>query len=1061
MEQVPPLKPLPPLHDSSNHEKHHVKHSKKPHHDKHKAKAKHHNSAHHGHKKSPHQKKHHKKHHKAKENHKPTQPQAPQRRLSTSFQPVSWSDFAAVEQRLTAEALQFVNDPKRVEHLRLEAMEAAKEHLESTSVWTLEEDKELLRGRGFEIQQEYDDILNAIQKLPSKKHRTIESLKKRETLLLGIVGTDSAAINVDTYVQSTNAMQNEAAHLLFRGQLVILDVQSDFLNKGTGYALSQGVREENLTGVPMKLSRNKSAKDEVNENISSSTKSTKSKKNMKDLLKAPSIPNKDLSIVVKSNGGGSGQTVPCSSTAISKMSPLLKASMDHKDGIVSRLLETHEIKMSKHESDRCVQFEMRDGNKKTIVMTGNSAEMMENETYTHEMICKSTVTRLARFSIDPKMIERADYLSNATSRRLEHTLKLRTKANEQVLLEQTKIKTELRTHQEQEKDELREYLEEQMKAEIDAVVARHEQIKIAEHLHLAQRQNDQIQLVDSFFNEENRLAKQMGNPPKEEASVQLQRQQQINHVEEAIRTVFNGSDVMLLMLLGSYLHSNDLVAGCIRSLTQHRPDQSSNQIDTETKKLNKRAPPLLDYLDGPGSMHKIFTSTLIDDSILVRLTQKLSTRALMALEANTNTHNTSERLLVRVRRELKSRKIMTKDDYQKLTHVQLRELKNQSEYFVENLTKTNGSFFQDELFTGSSGGSGGSGGSETGDTNQSGSIDATNKIGDQFVLRSTNESNARHIVCDWSSPPFVDLVEEELQRRRKISNVCFNPETLPNTLSLSYDRMKVTLETANRYATAQATVARSSGEFGKWMFEIEILKLPTLGCTVSIGFDVPLKSMSWKPKVLNNTGQPASPRGKIECQGQIGGRGVSLPGHSRDEAGRCGYAWEGDGRGRPKPGSPSKAHARNGGGGGSSSSNTGFGAFHVAGRTFTAPETFCEGDTIGVTLDQDHDVPRIVFYRNGRKSRLGTECEKYLRELARANAWKEKRKHVDIGSRLSSDDIPIVNFDYKLVPAICLYSANQLYSRDVKPCVRANYKGPFKYPVHSSGIEFAPFGGAT
>ena len=74
---------------------------------------------------------------------------------------------------------------------------------------------------------------------------------------------------------------------------------------------------------------------------------------------------------------------------------------------------------------------------------------------------------------------------------------------------------------------------------------------------------------------------------------------------------------------------------------------------------------------------------------------------------------------------------------------------------------------------------------------------------------------------------------------------------------------------------------------------------------------------------------------------------------------------------------------------------------------------------------------------------------------------KERRKHIDIGSRLTSDDVPIVNADYKLVPAVCLYSSNKLTSRDVKPCVRANFNGPFRFQVHSHGLEYAPFGGVA
>ena len=113
------------------------------------------------------------------------------------------------------------------------------------------------------------------------------------------------------------------------------------------------------------------------------------------------------------------------------------------------------------------------------------------------------------------------------------------------------------------------------------------------------------------------------------------------------------------------------------------------------------------------------------------------------------------------------------------------------------------------------------------------------------------------------------------------------------------------------------------------------------------------------------------------------------------------------------------------------------------------------GDVISVCLDQDHSVPRIFFFRNGRRVRLGDECEKYLRDLARANAWKEQRKHVDVGSQLCSDDVPVVNQDYVLVPAVCLYSSNRMPDREAKPCVRANFKGPFQFPQDG----FEPYGG--
>ena len=35
----------------------------------------------------------------------------------------------------------------------------------------------------------------------------------------------------------------------------------------------------------------------------------------------------------------------------------------------------------------------------------------------------------------------------------------------------------------------------------------------------------------------------------------------------------------------------------------------------------------------------------------------------------------------------------------------------------------------------------------------------------------------------FDEPPFVDVLEEEIQRRKRACLVCFNPDTLPKTLS--------------------------------------------------------------------------------------------------------------------------------------------------------------------------------------------------------------------------------------------------------------------------------------
>jgi hypothetical protein len=855
--EVPPLSNLPPLHDSSNSQEHHKKHKKHPHKKNAHQHAKDHNKAHHGHFHSGHHKKnHHKKKHHHKKSHQQQDQQQPspprQRRLSASFKPVSWSDFAAVESRLTSEALQYVNDPKRVENLRKESVGAALEYLNNNSIWTLEEDKVLLRSRGFAIQEDYEIVQEKLLKLPSGKMRSFEEMMEREELLLNISGRyngdedggggggkvnddgtskiQASSISVDNYVPSTNSKLNERMHLLFRGKLVMQDLMSEFLQKGTGYALNQGVKEENMLGVPLKLARYKEVEAEkdtkteesmgtfsppinMDTSATSPTKNSPNKmnQNMKkmhpDLLKAPSTPINDLTILVKSSGtGGNGQTISANSTKLKKSSLLIKACLDNNKTKTEQLLNQLNIASKK---DSCVTY---DKNAKTIFINGNSTELAE--VYTHDMINKKIIEKYVHFSNDTKMMERADYLKSIKSLRLKHSKKLRMLTLEQIKLNQIKMKNKLRLHQEQEKNELREYLNEQMKAEIDAVIARHEQIKIAEYNHLANRQKDQESIIEEYYNKENVNVYTMGEPPIELPAIKLQREQQMEHVEKSISNVFGGTDVLVLMLLGSYLHNADLVASCIRSLAENRPEPEwlpNDDDDSKTnhliEEINKKSPPLIEYLDSPGNFKNVFDSILVDDSMFVSLVQRLSTRALMALETKDETH-TSVRLMQRVRRELKARRMMCKDSYAKLSSSQLKLLKTQTDLFISNLSKSNNNFFHDDLFSSSSSSSS----SDGGEDNSNNSIINNNEPGDHFILKDINGE----IVCDWFTPPFIDLVENEIIRRKKMSNVCFNSSTLPKTLSLSYDRMKVTLETPNRYASAQGTVSRSSSEFGKW-----------------------------------------------------------------------------------------------------------------------------------------------------------------------------------------------------------------------------------------------------
>ena len=489
MTDVPPLeivKNLPPLHDSTNNgnnselpQKHHKKKHHKKHHATHNTKhtkhakqhhAKDHNKAHHG---------HHSKKHRHSKKHAPSPAPSPpkQRRLSASFQPVSWSDFAAVESRLTAEALQYVNDPKRLKQLRQESMDATKEYIQSESLWSLEEDKTLLRSRGFELQEDYKIVQQKIQSLPTKKLRSFESMADRVHILLA---TDTAAESGDKYVPSTNAMQNERAHVAFRGKLVMQDLMAEFLQKGTGYALNQGVKEENMLGVPLTLRRNAAAKkkemDSTSGGFSDNGHGTgggggtsnpnnpnKAKAGPKkihpDLLKAPATPHNDLSILVKEGMGGHGQTVSGNSDILKKSSPLIRAYMNNKTNKVVQLLNMLDIQPTP--GDPCIRY---DSNPKTMHLNGAAKEF--KDVHTHEMISKKTVEKYIMFASDSKMMERSDHLASIKSLRLKHSQQLRTFTSEQVELERNKMKMNVRLHQEQEKNELREYLNEQMKAEI-------------------------------------------------------------------------------------------------------------------------------------------------------------------------------------------------------------------------------------------------------------------------------------------------------------------------------------------------------------------------------------------------------------------------------------------------------------------------------------------------------------------------------------------------------------------------------------------------------------------
>ena len=110
-----------------------------------------------------------------------------------------------------------------------------------------------------------------------------------------------------------------------------------------------------------------------------------------------------------------------------------------------------------------------------------------------------------------------------------------------------------------------------MKAEVEAVQMRHMQIRVAEEEHLKSRHLDQNRIVNAFFDEENARVRELGKAASETAAARLAREQQLEHNEQAITSVFGGADAMRLLLLSELLGADSLVDSCTKVLAQNRP----------------------------------------------------------------------------------------------------------------------------------------------------------------------------------------------------------------------------------------------------------------------------------------------------------------------------------------------------------------------------------------------------------------------------------------------------------------------------------------------------------
>lgn len=264
---------------------------------------------------------------------------------------------------------------------------------------------------------------------------------------------------------------------------------------------------------------------------------------------------------------------------------------------------------------------------------------------------------------------------------------------------------------------------------------------------------------------------------------------------------------------------------------------------------------------------------------------------------------------------------------------------------------------------------------------------------------------------DLTDPVFIDVIEDEIAARRQYGSAAISRELLVPQLSLDETGMLVTLKDVFRYATAHASRARSAGEFGKWMFEIEIVRMSHFGSTISVGWDVPRASLAWS-EASQDTEKASS-----DLLGQYQGRGVALPGITpgKGDLG-YGFAWQSDGRTAPEnPADPGAAGAVRG-----------VGMLLAFGRHSSGFDTYGEGDAVQCTLDQNSMPPAIRFFKNGNLS------------VPRPGSGKRS------GLRVKSPGT------YSLVPAVCMYASDGGHM----PVVRFNFAGPFKHPI----VGYDPYG---
>jgi hypothetical protein len=670
---------------------------------------------------------------------------------------------------------------------------------------------------------------------------------------------------------------------------------------------------------------------------------------------------------------------------LERTSPLLSAVLKQERDVLNDLLP------GGLSADPCLRY---DAKNRTLEIHENCQEFKNDETYG---FCeKHVVEKYLIFCEDSSILSRFK-----ESRKVQNDFDAREKLVNDDMERSLKIKMnnlldDLQKKQKVEITNANEKMEELKEMEMKLLNEKYERLERAQERALKVEHEKQCNSIISQFTEQMHFARKISK-----SRLQRRRKKAIEskiaQFERQLTKIFHSDSVLKLLVLSEYLLIDSLRDACMEQLTRS-PGERRKEL-------------LLEVLDDPA-----LRSSLLPEITIRSMIQRLSTRALLEIENEGSVFAYYNIVL----RELNSRSKNATDAYSKLKNDEIIDLKIKLDKYKKERREIYraGSWYPafEDL--------------ERARIEKSfkGNDEAPEKVAedgdDDGEIATTNDNvntfNLLNEPLSWREPPFEKILNLEMERRRKYATVKMNKLNLPKSLVLDPSETVVTLIKPHQYGTGHATLPRKAKSFGKWMMEFKIVHFPIKESSISVGFDVPRDLVEWKS--FDKTAP--TPRGSIETIGQVGQRGISMPGITTDTMyGRAGIAWKSDGK-----------------------KSGGLSVINVAGKTFSELESFIEGDVLTFAFDQDNAIPRIQIYKNGEKLIPSGRCQEYLRNYIKDSYWKEKREHINLEGILMEGDLPIINYNnYELLPSVCMYST--LRHGIGKPSVRCNFAGPFQHPL--------------